>query len=209
MGYSHHIYYDPYDPAMPRLLLDAARIVEAAKELTYAELGRPDLGDGRLAFAGYDFATKEYRPDVPPVDEGGIKLMAWHDDPALRDEVQGETLVLLADPLCRRGPMPEEPAARRWVEIRRGDYDARGLLFEVCKTCRAPYDIVVATILLRAAAVVPGTRVGSDGRWRVEWTVGAQHDAPHRPKGRGARWFYAELFGEEPVCPWERDLVHG
>lgn len=60
--------------------------------------------------------------------------------------------------------------------------------FEFTKTGYRPYDVVVSTILLRAALTIPGFAINSDGTWD-EW--------------QPARDLYATVFGQaapdEPV----------
>lgn len=56
--------------------------------------------------------------------------------------------------------------------------------FSFCKTEQRPYDLVVATILLRAHAIIPGFEISSDGNWDEHW--------------QATRNLYFRLFGELP-----------
>jgi hypothetical protein len=73
------------------------------------------------------------------------------------------------------------------------DQPAAEQVFDFTKTARKPYDAVVTACLLRAKHVYGGdVDVTSDGSWD-EWAEG--------------RALYAEVFGEEPTCPFTPEEV--
>jgi hypothetical protein len=64
-----------------------------------------------------------------------------------------------------------------------------------CKTNRCPYDLAVATLLLRCRLLLPEVvLVRSDGGWDGEWRHGVMPDVD----GVGARQLVADLFGPVP-----------
>ena len=75
-----------------------------------------------------------------------------------------------------------------------------------CRTNRKPYDLAVASVLLRCHLLLPDLfGIGSDGRWDVEWASG-QTPRPARPgPPLSARRLVADLFDtaavDDPLRP--------
>jgi hypothetical protein len=89
-------------------------------------------------------------------------------------------------------PDPDDPfyPHKHFVYDRFIEHDRR--VWSFCKTAAKPYDAVVCASLLRAVDLIPGFAVLSDGSWTYdEWVQG--------------RNLYFNVFGQEPVCPWEHD----
>jgi hypothetical protein len=75
-----------------------------------------------------------------------------------------------------------------------------------CRTGRKPYDLAVATILLRCAQLAPEVFViDSDGSWGTDWLHG-----PRRAPGRVAwsvRELHEQLFDPAPTTAPFRDIT--
>jgi len=79
-----------------------------------------------------------------------------------------------------------------------------------CKTWRRPYDLAVASVLLRLVLLLPDVvAIASDGRWDREWAHGAMAFDAHQPVGLGARTVVADLSGAAPVDSPLRDTLAG
>jgi hypothetical protein len=77
-----------------------------------------------------------------------------------------------------------------------------------CKTNRNPYDLAVASVLLRMALLLPDVfALASDGEWEREWKHGAMAWHAHQPAGLGARTVVADLLGIAPVHSPLRDRL--
>lgn len=148
----------------------------------------PPVAYGRLALdtlaiisaAGVPLANGLAEPgSAPVVDEGWIWLNGAAAD-------HGETFAWPA----RIGPEPmwaTTPGYRWW---------------DVCKTQRRPYDIVVTAILIRAGHHYGSSvEIESDGSWG-----GAKHDATTSSDWLPARRLIVDLFGPEADrCPFPSD----
>jgi hypothetical protein len=75
-----------------------------------------------------------------------------------------------------------------------------------CRTGRKPYDLAVATILLRCVQLVPEVFViNSDGGWDTDWLLG-----PRTVSGRAAlsaRELHGQLFDPMPTASPFRDIT--
>lgn len=169
MGYTHYFWYPPesaeWRSMSPRLLLDAKKIVDVT-----AELG--------IGLAGYSEEAGAYRKSTPVVTEGGVFLQGWGGE-----DFEHESLVIEATPDLS------------WDYARQCYERHGGVHWSFCKTARKPYDLAVATILLRAAMLMPSVfGLGSDGHWSEEWLAGAMPGYP-----MGARTLYGRLFEDIPL----------
>ena len=72
--------------------------------------------------------------------------------------------------------------------------------FGFCKTGRRPYDLAVATVLLRCRLLLPEVfLIRSTGDWEREWAHGVTPSLPGAAgRALGARRLVADLFGAVP-----------
>ncbi len=79
-----------------------------------------------------------------------------------------------------------------------------------CKTARMPYDIAVASILLRCHHLAPDAfLVASDGDWRREWQHGATYCGPDCASGASPVMLLRLLFNQVETishCPLASNL---
>lgn len=152
MSYTHYWRYDPrnslYVAAEPQLLDDARRIILAAKRRGI-------------------YVTSPWRRNGERVSTGGIALNGWPppystEDP---DNFWEESFVLgeLGYLGAIQEPKESDSDSLKWVKQ---EYQMMGELFGSCTTAGKPYDLVVATLLLRASELMRGVfLVSSDGCW--------------------------------------------
>jgi hypothetical protein len=133
----------------------------------------------RVEAAGIRLCRDPFEGTLPPEYE----VIAFNG--SMDDDLCGEPLVVA----------PRLPGPSRRTES--------GRVIHFCKTGRNPYDVAVATILLRCHRLLPDQfSINSDGAWDAEWWYGES-----RPSGLlSARGLAAELFGDEdPACPFDDD----
>lgn len=150
MGYSHYFAYDPtaasFLDAWPRMVCDARLIAAHVQSVLGIHLAG-GAGEGQ-----------------PEITERRI----WLNGPSAADLAHG---TLLIDPApCRtwegQGVLGQSDRADREREL----FASRGLIAGFCKTARKPYDLAVASILLRCRHLAPDAFVvASDGDWRQDW----------------------------------------
>lgn len=154
MGYTHYFAYDPnatsFTDAWPRMVSDAQLIAVHVQSVLDIKLA-DGVGEG-----------------WPEINERRI----WLNGPLVGD-LAHETLLIDPEPW----KLWDQQAAlghTDWADYERGLFDSRGFIAGFCKTARKPYDIAVASILLRCRDVAPAAFViASDGHWQADWNRGA------------------------------------
>lgn len=150
MGYSHYFAYDPaaasFRDAWPRMVCDARLIAAHVQSVLGIHLAG-GAGEGQ-----------------PEITERRI----WLNGPFAGDLAHG---TLLIDPAPWRTWEQQGALCHRdCADLERRPFVSRGFVAAFCKTARKPYELAVASILLRCRHLAPDAFViASDGDWRQDW----------------------------------------